>query len=80
MKFELNRSLEELELVNRGKQKKHEADNESDKIKKAIIYMEAVCYFCMCAIVQYRLKKTNSTSTNNKSSFGLLENTYDLLK
>jgi len=42
--------------------------------------MEAVCYFCLCAITQYRLKKSNASSQTNRSSFSLLENTYDLLK
>ena len=77
----------------RGKDKKREADQEKDKIKKTIAYMEAVCYFCLCAISQYRLRKaannnntnTNSSSTaanssSTKTSFDLLNDTYLLLK
>lgn len=68
-------------LHQRGKQKKHEADNEKDKLKKPISYMEAVCYFSLCAIAQYRLKKTSTaSSTSNKSSFDLLKDTYELLR
>ncbi len=64
----------------RGKQKKHEADNEKDKIKKTIAYMEAVCYFCLCAISQYRVKKAATNPTSNKSAIDLLNDTYQLLK
>ena len=42
--------------------------------------MEAVCYFCLCAISQYRLKKAAVNPTSNKSSFDLLNDTYQLLK
>lgn len=73
-------TLEEQELHRRGKQKKHEADQEKDKFKKSIAYMEAVCYFCLCAISQYRLKKAAVNPTSNKSSFDLLNDTYQLLK
>lgn len=73
-------SLEEQELHRRGKQKKHEADQEKDKFKKSIAYMEAVCYFCLCAISQYRLKKAAVNPSSNKSSFDLLNDTYQLLK
>ncbi|RNA20347.1 AF4 FMR2 family member 4 isoform X2 [Brachionus plicatilis] len=77
----LNTTLEEQVLHQRGKQKKHEADHEKDKLKKTICYMEAVCYFSLCAISQYRLKKTSSSSsTSNKSSFDLLKDTYELLR
>jgi len=41
--------------------------------------MEAVCYFCLCAISQYRLKKAATNSTSNKSSKDLLIETYQLL-
>jgi len=91
----LHTQIEERVLHIRGKQKKHEADQEKDKIKKTIAYMEAVCYFCLCAISQYRLKKANNNSNNmnsanssamaanqssNKSSIDLLNDTYQLLK
>ncbi len=42
--------------------------------------MEAVCYFCLCAISQYRLKKAAVNPSSNKSSFDLLNDTYLLLK
>ncbi len=42
--------------------------------------MEAVCYFCLCAISQYRLKKAAVNLSSNKSSFDLLNDTYLLLK
>lgn len=42
--------------------------------------MEAVCYFCLCAISQYRLKKAAVNPSSNKSSFDLLNDTYALLK
>lgn len=51
--------------------------------------MEAVCYFCLCAISQYRLKKAANNSSqsaaaanpsSNKSSIDLLNDTYQLLK
>ena len=74
------RTLEEQELHRRGKQKKHEADLAKDKFKKSIAYMEAVCYFCLCAISQYRLKKAAVNPSSNKSSFDLLNDTYSLLK
>jgi hypothetical protein len=81
-------------LHERGKQKKREADFEKDKIKKAQLYMEAVCYFCLCGISQYRLKKavgassaaasssssSSSGALTSKTSFELLRETYDLLK
>ncbi len=76
----LTSTIEEAELHKRGKQKKHEADIEKDKIKKAVAYMEAVCYFCLCAISQYRLKKAVTNSTSNKSSKDLLCETYQLLQ
>jgi len=37
--------MEDKEFHLRAKQKKHEADLEKDKIKKSILYMEAVCNF-----------------------------------
>jgi hypothetical protein len=64
-------------LHQRGTQKKHEADQEKDKIKKIISYMEAVCYFCLCAISQYRIKKAVNNSLSNQT---LLSQTYNLLK
>ena len=76
----LNSTIEEQELHRRGKQKKHEADHEKDKVKKTIAYMEAVCYFCLCAISQYRLKKAAVTISSSKSAFDLLNDTYLLLK
>lgn len=76
----LNSTIEEQELHRRGKQKKHEADHEKDKVKKTIAYMEAVCYFCLCAISQYRLKKAAVTISSSKSAFDLLNDTYALLK
>ncbi len=87
--FLIKRQIDEQELHLRGKQKKHEADQEKDKIKKTIAYMEAVCYFCLCAISQYRLKKaannqsqvlTVANPSSNKSSIDLLNDTYQLLK
>ena len=75
----LESTLEEQEFHKRGKQKKHEADIEKDKIKKTILYMEAVCNFCLCAICQYRLKKTSSTSQSS-TAFDLLKGTYDMLR
>ena len=75
----VERTVEEAELHQRGKMKKHEADQEKDKIKKTIAYMEAVCYFCLCAISQHRLKKTAPNPTN-KSAIELLNDTYQLLK
>ncbi len=76
----LNSQIEEQELHLRGKQKKHEADHEKDKIKRTISYMEAVCYFCLCAISQYRLKKTVNNPSSNTSYLDLLNETYNLLK
>ena len=73
-------AIEEAELHLRGKQKKHEADQEKDKIKKTVAYIEAVCYFFLCAISQYRLKKLAANSTSNMSSMDLLNEKYQLLK
>ena len=79
MSFQI-RTLEEQELHKRGKQKKHEADNEKDKMKKPLVYMEAVCYFCLCAIAQYRLKKSAASAPGKSTPFDLLNDTYQLLK
>jgi hypothetical protein len=74
-------------LHQRAKQKKHEGDGERDKIKKTISYMEAVCYFCLCSITQFRTKKAAAASastpnppTTSKSCIDLLRETYELLK
>jgi hypothetical protein len=80
----LHSTIEEQVLHERGVQKKREADFEKDKIKKTQLYMEAVCYFCLCATRQYKLKKavaaSSSTSLTSKTSVELLRDTYDLLK
>ena len=49
--------MEDKEFHLRAKQKKHEADLEKDKVKKSILYMEAVCNFFLCAVYQYRHNK-----------------------
>ena len=80
------RHIKDEILHQRGTQKKHEADQQKDKIKKIIAYMEAVCYFCLCAISQYRINQTKIQQTNtsaassNKTSIDLLNQTYSLLK
>ena len=76
----LTNNIDEQELHQRGKQKKHEADNEKDKVKRTACYMEAVCYFCLCAISQYRLKKLAPNPVTNKSSMDLLNETFQFLK
>ena len=50
-------------------------------IGKTAAYMEAVCYFCMCAIHQYRVKKAAGTLTSKSIlTVDLLKETYELLK
>jgi hypothetical protein len=68
--------MSEETFHNRGIDKKHEADSERESpIKKVRLYMEAVCYFCLCAINQHRFKKTKTVK-----SIELLNQTWKLLK
>lgn len=72
----LYNELSEETFHNRGIDKKHEADSERESpIKKVRLYMEAVCYFCLCAINQHRFKKTKTVK-----SIELLNQTWKLLK
>ena len=73
--------MEDKEFLLRAKQKKHEADLEKDKIKKSILYMEAVCNFFLCAVYQYRHnKKSISGSSSSSSSTAMTSIISDLIK
>ena len=76
--------MEFNEFHSRAKQKKHEADLEKEKVKKAILYMEAVCNFFLCAVYQYRHNKkppANTSSTMTRFDYNDLTNgTISLLK
>ena len=71
--------MEDKEFHLRAKQKKHEADLEKDKIKKSILYMEAVCNFFLCAVYQYRHNK-KSISGSSSSSTAMTSIISDLIK
>ena len=78
--------MEDKEFHLRAKQKKHEADLEKDKIKKSILYMEAVCNFFLCAVYQYRHNKksinnsSSSTAVSSSSSAPMTSIISDLIK
>jgi hypothetical protein len=71
----LYKTLSEETFYTRGINKKHEADSEKQYVKKLTLYMEAVCFFCLCAINQYRINKTKTVN-----SIELLNQTWNLLK
>lgn len=73
--FKTFRKLSEETFHLRGTSKKHEGDLENQATERIKLYMDAVCNFCLCAITQFRMKKSKPSK-----SIELLNQTWKLLK